>query len=70
MKKLENGVLEGVNIGDSLCLKADNGDIVGGFVVRMTPGKVKLSHEHPGNEDAYAVRNLLNLTQGNRNYYL
>ena len=64
MKKLENNVLEGVNIGDNLFLKTENGDFVSGFVVKSTIGKVRLSHEHPKNNESY------NFTKGNRDYWL
>lgn len=49
MKKLENNVLEGVNIGDLLCLTAGE-DVVCGFVAMMVPGKVKLTQQCPFNE--------------------
>lgn len=64
MKKLENNVLEGVNIGDNLVLKKENGDLFSGFVVKNTVGKVKLSHEHPKNKTSPY------LFKGCRDYYL
>ena len=70
MKKLENNVLEGVNIGDNLCLKADNGDFVSGFVVKSSVGMVKLSHEHPRNEKRKIINYSLSWTRGDRYYHL
>ncbi len=67
MKKLENNVLEGVNIGDNLVLKAKNGDFVSGFVTKMTPGKVKLSLEYPTNKSYYTG---FFRTEGQRAYWL
>lgn len=70
MKKLENNLLEGVNIGDYLCLKAENEDLVSGFVVKSTVGRVKLSHEHPKNKSPNYLHFTLHITKGDRAYWL
>ena len=58
--------LENVDIGDALCLMAANGDLVQGFVRKIAPGKVVLSHEHPNNKEDY----LSVFTRGDRKYWL
>jgi hypothetical protein len=39
-----------VNVGDFICLKAGDGEKIGGFVKKYTTTKVRLSHEDPANE--------------------
>lgn len=54
-KKLE-GCIEGVDIGDYLCLETEKGHRIGGFVLKIHPKKVKLSLGSPKNEDKFYRR--------------
>ena len=62
--------LEGVNIGSLLLLQSENGDIITGFVRKLTSKRVKLSHESPANSQPHSGRYPVAITMGNREYHL
>lgn len=62
--------LDGVHIGDLLCLQNETGDSVAGFVTKYSNTNVVLSHEDPKNTDHYASRLFPRWTKGNRKYLL
>ena len=59
MKKKSKGLenkLKGVDIGSLLLLQEEGGEIVAGFVKRLTPERVKLSHESPANKNMHSQK--------------